>query len=353
MAFPAGAARKLPRVKVWLSSVGALIALLATAAPAQADRTISLTAGPYRLGPFETVRPKEYVRTPSVDGYITRMHARLVDRNGRPVSIRHVMLHHVVFLNRGRFAGDRKPKCGARFGEPFYGTGEENQALELPDGFGYRSRPDDLWKMQTMLMSHTPAAKRVYVEYTMTLSERRAGARHALLGADDQLPQRAELVGPRRRSARLRGPQDAPVARPGGRPARGRRRASARRRLRHDAAPAVVPRPAPDRVQPVVRPAAGRDVQRPADPARARADEHGVVHVAGRHPGPRRRPPARDRRLRRHAPPHGGDGRLPHLHRGGRGRRPPRGPDVRAAARCPTTAARSRPTSRTARTRRA
>ena len=171
--FPAGAVRKLPPVKVWLSSVAALIALLGMAAPAQADRTISLKAGPYRLGGFETVRPKEIVRTPPVNGYITRMHARLVDAEGQPVTIRHVMLHHVVFLNRGRFAGDRKPKCGARFGEPFYGTGEENQALELPDGYGYRSRPDDLWKMQTMLMSHTPAPKRVWVEYTMTLSERR------------------------------------------------------------------------------------------------------------------------------------------------------------------------------------
>src|SRR5215213_2037572 len=176
MAFPAGATRKLRAVKR-LSSAGALVALfLAMAAPAQADRTISLKAGPYRLSGFETVRPKELVRTPPVDGYITRMHARLVDSNGRPVSIRRVMLHHVVFLNRGRFAGDRKPKCGTRFGEPFYGTGEENQSLELPDGYGYRTRPKDVWKMQTMLMSHTPSARRVWVEYTMTLTRRDLGA---------------------------------------------------------------------------------------------------------------------------------------------------------------------------------
>jgi hypothetical protein len=174
--FPAGATRKLRAVKVRLSSVGALLALLTLAAPAQADTTISLKAGPYRLAGFETIRPKEYVRTPPVDGFITRMHARLVDTNGRPVSIRHVMLHHVVFLNRGRFAGDRKPKCGARFGEPFYGTGEENQALDLPAGYGYRTRPEDLWKMQTMLMSHTPSAKRVWVKYTMTVTKRRLAA---------------------------------------------------------------------------------------------------------------------------------------------------------------------------------
>src|SRR3954453_16833366 len=151
-----------------------VVALVALLVPATADaRTVVMKAGPYHLAPFETVRPKVIVRTPPQDGYITYMHAKLVARAGRAVSIRHVMLHHVVFLNRGRFAGDRKPKCGARFGEPFYGTGEENQSLELPDGYGYRSRPKDLWKMQTMLMSHTPTDRKVWVEYTMTMTERR------------------------------------------------------------------------------------------------------------------------------------------------------------------------------------
>ena len=172
MHFPAGRARKLRAVKVRLSSVGVLLALLLPAAPAHAEWTVSMKAGPYTLAGFQTVRPKELVDTPPVDGYITRMHARLVDGRGRPVSVQHVMLHHVVFLNHGRFEGDRKPKCGARFGEPFYGTGEEHQALELPAGYGYRTRPKDLWKMQTMLMSHTPSTRRVWVQYTMTLTRR-------------------------------------------------------------------------------------------------------------------------------------------------------------------------------------
>ena len=143
-------------------------ALLLLAAPASA-RTLTVIKryGPIEMGSFSTERPKVVVPAPQVDGYITEMHARLVDGRKRAVTIQQVMLHHVVFINRGRFAGDRKPKCGTRFGEPFYGTGEENQTLDLPSGYGYRIRRGDRWKMQTMLMSHQARSQRVYLQYRM------------------------------------------------------------------------------------------------------------------------------------------------------------------------------------------
>jgi len=149
-----------------------LVFVLPAAAQAR-DRTISIKAGPFKVGAFETQRPKVIVKTPRIDGYITRMHARLVDASGTPITIQKVMLHHVVFLNRGRFAGDRTTKCGARFGEPFYGTGEENQSLDLPKGYGYRTRPKDKWKMQAMLMSHSPKGRKVFIEYRMRITKRK------------------------------------------------------------------------------------------------------------------------------------------------------------------------------------
>ncbi len=159
-------------VKLFWGMLAALVLL--TAAPAHAaDREVVYRAGPFAVGGFETQRPKVIVASPKVDGYITHMHARLVDESNTPIDIQKVMLHHVVFLNRGRFAGDRKTKCGARFGEPFYGTGEENQALELPAGYGYRTRRGDKWKMQTMLMSHSPKGRNVYLEYRMKVSTRK------------------------------------------------------------------------------------------------------------------------------------------------------------------------------------
>jgi hypothetical protein len=151
-----------------LTALLAVFVALGSAAPAGA-RTITVVKryGPVEMGSFGTERPKVIVPAPQVNGYITHMHARLVDGRKRAVTIQQVMLHHVVFINRGRFAGDRKAKCGARFGEPFYGTGEENQSLDLPGGYGYRIRRGDRWKMQTMLMSHQARPQRVYVQYRM------------------------------------------------------------------------------------------------------------------------------------------------------------------------------------------
>ena len=150
-----------------------LIALFVSSDAWAASHQLVYKAGPFKVGGFETIRPKVIVASPNSGRYITRMHARLVDGRGRPVTVQKVMLHHVVFLNQGRFPGDREPKCGARFGEPFYGTGEENQSLELPAGYGYRTRRGDRWKMQAMFMSHSPIARDVYLEYRMTVSSRR------------------------------------------------------------------------------------------------------------------------------------------------------------------------------------
>jgi hypothetical protein len=148
----------------------AALALVLVAPAAASERELTYRDGPYDLGPFQTIRPKVIVRSPPMNGSLTHMTARLVDGAGRPVTVRRVMLHHIVFINRGRFAGDRRPKCGTRFGEPFYGTGEEGQSLDLPQGYGYRLRKGDKWKMQTMLMSHSSAPQRVFVEYSMRVT---------------------------------------------------------------------------------------------------------------------------------------------------------------------------------------
>ena len=46
--------------------------------------------------------------------------------------VQRVMLHHIVYKTRAR----RDPVCGGT--ESFYGTGEENQTLSFPPGYGYR-----------------------------------------------------------------------------------------------------------------------------------------------------------------------------------------------------------------------
>ena len=78
-----------------------LAATLASSAQA-ATRTYTLRYGPVRMGNFNVAFPKANVKAPKVDGSIVRMTVGLVDRRGRPITIRDVMLHHVVFHRRAR-----------------------------------------------------------------------------------------------------------------------------------------------------------------------------------------------------------------------------------------------------------
>lgn len=113
------------------------------------------------------------VRAPKVDGFITSMYARMTDRKGNPVPIARMMLHHVAFLDRGAPGRPRVDEtyCKGKVGRRFYGTGEEDQALVLPEGYGYRIRKDDVWAANAMVMNHGPADDEAYLEYTMTIDD--------------------------------------------------------------------------------------------------------------------------------------------------------------------------------------
>jgi len=108
-----------------------------------------------------------------VDGFVVRMHARVVNARGRPIPVRRVMLHHIVYKNAGRFRGDRLDgTCGGK-SESFYGTGEENATLRFPPGYGYRIRRRDRWLTGWMLMNHRNRRDRAYIEYTAVVDTSR------------------------------------------------------------------------------------------------------------------------------------------------------------------------------------
>jgi plastocyanin len=95
------------------------------------------------------------------------MHAQLVDMaTDRPVPIAKAMLHHLFFRRVGthHWAG-----CGEGISQIFYSTGEEDETLELPAGYGYRLRANDHWRLTAMIMSHALAADKVTIKYTMTV----------------------------------------------------------------------------------------------------------------------------------------------------------------------------------------
>ena len=103
---------------------------LAAAAPADAStRTYNFRVGPVDLNGYATEQALETAPPPRRNGFVTAMHARLVDAKGGPVPQERVMLHHVFFVNHGRFRGDRRGgDCRARNSETFYGTGRGGPA---------------------------------------------------------------------------------------------------------------------------------------------------------------------------------------------------------------------------------
>ena len=143
-------------------AVAVLGALLAAPAHA-ATKTYTLRSGPVHMGGFNVKFPKRPVKAPNVNGYVVGMTVDLVDKRGRAITIRDVMLHHVVFHRRGRSA-ERGP-CTNRYSEPIYGTGEEKQDLRFPRGYGYRIRRGDRWRVTAMLMSHSIRPKNAYIRY--------------------------------------------------------------------------------------------------------------------------------------------------------------------------------------------
>ena len=139
-------------------------AALVFAAPANAAiERVTVRQGPLTVAPYEvrfTSSKTREVRSPRLDGWLVRMHARVVDRRGRKMPVRQVMLHHIVYKNASR----RAAECGGS--ESFYGTGEENETLRFPPGYGYRVRRRDRWLTGWMLMNHQKRRRTAYIEYT-------------------------------------------------------------------------------------------------------------------------------------------------------------------------------------------
>jgi hypothetical protein len=167
-----------PRVPARAAAVAAAALVLGAApAPAQA-RLVHVTArqGPFVLPPYQVLfdtQGTRGVRAPRLDGFLVRMHARLVDRRGHPIPVSRIMLHHLVYKNDGRFAGDRHDGTCGGTGESFYGRGEEDETLRLPRGYGVRIRKGDRWHSNWMLMNHSKVFDRAYIRYTATIDTSR------------------------------------------------------------------------------------------------------------------------------------------------------------------------------------
>jgi plastocyanin len=163
-------------------AVGLAAVLLAVLAPSTAASASPQTyrIGPIHLGPYG-VDERDYVSGvpgPQADGYLTGGSARIVDEQGREVSMAGVMLHHLVFSDAGARLGERvNPTCDRitlfdslsqvpGLSEPVAGFAEEHVDEHLPPGYGYPIRAGDRWVATWMLMNHRDRPQTVFIEYT-------------------------------------------------------------------------------------------------------------------------------------------------------------------------------------------
>ena len=99
-----------------------------------ADADPPLRPGPH--GRLQRRVPEGAVDAPKLNGYVTGMTASLVDRRGQADHDPRRDAPPPVFHHSGP-----RPElgpCTSRSGEAIYGTGEENEDLRFPAGYGYR-----------------------------------------------------------------------------------------------------------------------------------------------------------------------------------------------------------------------
>ncbi len=160
-----------------IAVLAVLVTLAGATHPAAAaratDQVLVFRSAPITVAGFGVSQGEQLVPSPAIDGYVTGMSGDVVDADGNSVPVTSVMLHHSVFAKANAhdatcsqvtdYDGNPWPLQVQRF----YGLGEERAVLTLPPGYGYPNRGSDRWGLVYMLMNHKPAARTVYIQYTV------------------------------------------------------------------------------------------------------------------------------------------------------------------------------------------
>jgi plastocyanin len=151
------------------------LAALWAAGPASAEVKTETFRYPVEVKGYQVKQEITGAQHPKVDGNIVGMSADVVDEDGTPVSIKRLMLHHIVFAKLGRApvgcdkytafdANQTLPPAAS----PIYGAGEERNVLALPPGYGVKMDKDEPWLMVWMLMNHKKTEDKAFIEWKVT-----------------------------------------------------------------------------------------------------------------------------------------------------------------------------------------
>jgi plastocyanin len=183
-----------PRVAVVLSLVFAVFLIsapTAVAKPAEGTQsgcaktaesgtkqTFRCRYGPVTVAPFAVRQEFVFsnVPKPAVDGKIVSMSTDVTDKNGKPMPIRRLMLHHIVFAKLGAkdntcdsfMTWDTRTSLPAA-AQRFYGAGEERAKFLVPQGYGYPTKGSESWMMVWMFMNHRGVSDTAWITYDVTI----------------------------------------------------------------------------------------------------------------------------------------------------------------------------------------
>jgi hypothetical protein len=110
-------------------------------------------AGPITVNPGQNIiRLNPTNLFPQVPGYITRFDPELIYPDGSVPRVDVLHLHHAVWgVNGG----------------PQFAVGEEKSIVQLPQGFGYRSKPSDSWYLNDMIHDLVGQSAQIYIAWRM------------------------------------------------------------------------------------------------------------------------------------------------------------------------------------------
>jgi len=115
--------------------------------------TITYKYGPITINPGQNIiRFNPTALHPAGDGYITRFVPNMTRLDGSTPRVDEMHLHHAVWLINNN---------------PVFAAGEEKTNVNFPEGFGFRTRPNDQWILNDMLHNLWPKTEHVYLTWTI------------------------------------------------------------------------------------------------------------------------------------------------------------------------------------------
>jgi plastocyanin len=165
---------RVPRTLVLALAAAVLLCAAGPASAASGQKTETFRY-PVTVKGYQVKQEMTRAEHPAVDGFITHMSVNIVDKDGTPVPIQRLMLHHIVFSKLGapnpqcrQFTGFDADQHLPGLARPFFALGEERNQLVLPAGYGLAMKRNDFWLNTWMLMNHRKHTDHAFIEWKVT-----------------------------------------------------------------------------------------------------------------------------------------------------------------------------------------